>query len=119
MSELPAWIRPGTEVLCYTRSQHRNLRRTRIAKVAKKSFTVERPEEPRFRIATQDAYQGGDWGWTRCVIPLDSDKASELIEEARRARLVRLARTAADRYDQSPTRENRLAAIEALSKVED
>lgn len=116
------WITPGAEVILYSiggASQRLNVARTRIKRVATKSFTVEREHEPRFSLDRQEAREGGTWGWTRHCVPADSDKAREVIAAHNRAALLSEAKAAVDEWQKRPTRDNRLAAIAALQKVKD
>lgn len=86
----PDWLVPGAEVVLYsTGSDRLHIRRDRVKKVAGQSFTVEGEHEPRFRISRMEASCGSDWSsyWRR-VVPLDSDKARELLAMARRQRLI-------------------------------
>lgn len=121
MTESKDWIRPGTKVVVYTyggvsRSESPSV--TVIVKVATKSFTVE-GDSLRYSINRQESpRQGGTWGWTRKVTPLESDEARGVLERARHERLMSRARAAVDAWDRQRTRENRLAAIVALQAVE-
>lgn len=116
------WIVAGAEVLVYSvggRSGKTSPRRTRIKKVATKSFSVEADSEPRFNLAHQEAREGGEWGWTRRVVPIDSASAREVLAQEHSSRVLNRARNAVDMWRSSVNRTNRLAAIAALQEVED
>lgn len=120
MSEKPDWIETGTKVLCYTVGRVDSLRVTEIAKVASKSFVLTATEEGRFRIAKNPSrHEGGTWGWSRCVIPLDSDEARKKIRMSKMKSLRTAANYACRAYIQDATTDNRLAAIAALQAVEE
>lgn len=114
------WIKPGAKVVVFTAYSRgdENPRVTTIAKVAKKSFTVE-TDGLRYSIDQQlTAIQGGSWGWRRKAVPFDSDEARSLLERARHKDLIWTARMAVEMWEKKRTRENRLAAIAALQAVE-
>lgn len=115
------WIVPGAKVVLYYDTygdKPRHVKATTIAKVAKKSFTVEEPNEPRFSIETQKAHGGGTWhSWTRCCVPYDSEEAQREFVYVRDMRYMGVARTACETWLRSRTRENRLAAITALQRI--
>ena len=97
MSDHPEWIKTGTKVLCYTNGRTSNLKVTEIARVATKSFTLVDERQGRFRISAEPRrYEGGSYGWSRCVIPLDSDKARSLLHESQMAAQRASARVACD-----------------------
>lgn len=122
MTESLDWITPGTKVVAYTEgsiSRDESPTVTTIAKVAKKSFTVAEGREPRFSIDRQEsARQGGSWGWTRKVIPFDSDEARRMLKREHDRRRIYEARVAVEKWERKRSRENRLAAIEALQAIE-
>lgn len=116
------WIVAGAEVFVYSvggMSGLTNSRRTRIKKVATKSFSVEADNEPRFSVDRQEAREGGEWGWTRRVVPIDSATAREVLAQEHTLRVLNRARNAVDTWRRSVNRTNRLAAITALQAVED
>lgn len=117
----PDWIATGTKVLCYTRGRAiGTLKITEIGKVAKQSFILADEREGRFRITREPSrHEGGTWGWTRCVIPLDSDTARRLLREKNLSGQRQQARNACDKYARNQTKENRLTAIAALQAVEE
>ena len=63
--ERPDWLFSGNEVIMFVRfprlGQSQNPVVTRVARVAKLSFTVE-AVETRFRVSNQSALVGGTWG---------------------------------------------------------
>lgn len=121
MAESTDWITPGAEVLVYTDAMpgySRNVRFSTIAKVAKKSFTVE-GENVRFSMDQQEHRPRSSWtASTRRVVPRDSDKAHAEVSAARARGLTLKARAAVEKWERRRTRENRLAAIAALQAVE-
>lgn len=122
MADTPEWLVPGAAVLAYStggQSQRTNSAKTTVKKVAAKSFTVEREKEPRFDLGTQSAREGGTWGWTRRVVPADSDTAREVLAAERGRRLVYAADAAFDAWQRDRSPANRAAAIAALQAVED
>lgn len=118
---VPDWLVPGTPVVLYTIGGvgGRSVKRSTIAKVGKKTFTVADADEPRFRIATRDVHGGGTWGWTRTVVPLNSDTGRKELAGARRRNQISRATTAVSEWRREPTRKNRLAAIERLQAIDD
>jgi hypothetical protein len=121
VTESTDWIKPGEKVVTYTYggvSRSENPSVTLIAKVAAKSFTLEN-DSLRYSIDRQESpRQGGTWGWTRKVVPFDSDKAREVLEREKHERRMSRARATVDAWERMRTRENRLAAIAALQAVE-
>jgi hypothetical protein len=121
--ERPDWIVPGADVLVVKGFREQTIARTKIAKVYKRYFTVELNwcATDRFDLERQEHRSPGMWTSDVHVYPIDSDKARELIDQARRRRLVSKAREACDRWSRATAgvRELRLAAIAALQAVED
>lgn len=120
MEDVSDWIKPGAAVVLYNTGgagTSRNVTTSAIAKVAAKSFTVE-SEATRFPIDRLAVSQGGSWGWTRHVVPADSDKALEVLAEDARQRAEARARTAVDQWLRQRTPETRRAAIVALQALE-
>jgi hypothetical protein len=110
VTDAPEWLVPGAPVVVYNRggtSTPGNPTKTKVNKVATKSFTVEGSTE-RFQIRR-----------SRVVAPLDSDEARHELSEARKRKLARLAQHACEQWMRSPGEGNRIAAIEALQAVED
>jgi len=118
-----SWIKPGTLVVIYRK--HRSLSEampieTSIKRVAGKSFTVdwqdirfntERLESPRF---------GGSFGgWSYSVTPVDSELACDLLAADQVLRVAAHARSAVDQWTKTRSREDRLAAIDALQASEE
>ncbi len=119
----PAWLISGEDVLCYNvggTTTNTNSRATRIARVASQSFTVAAEQEPRFRIGNRycEVRQGGTWGWTRRVVPLDSVEAGEVLTAEDAQRRENRARAAVDDWVRKRNREARLAAIAALQAID-
>lgn len=115
------WIKAGADVVIYRTGRLNpasSAKLTTIKRVAKQSFTVE-DEDARFRISDQQSKgYGGTWnGWTYVCIPYDSDKAKELLRERRRLHLEYKAREACETWHRDRTEENRLTAVEALTKL--
>lgn len=115
------WITPGAEIVVYSRrsdgSSHP--RKTTVKTRAKQSFTVEGIGD-RFKLDTLETKPTD--GWTRrrwVVVHPDSEQARSLFDAARKADLQFKARTTVEAWQKDRTRENRLAAIEALQAVED
>lgn len=114
------WIKPGAAVVVYqttNRNPARTAKKTTIDRVAKLSFTVADGE--RFKIDTLESKAYGDtWSryYYRCV-PGDSDKARQLLVEQRRLFLEYKALEACEQWTRDRTEANRLAAIEALTKL--
>lgn len=116
----PEWLVPGAKVVLYSTggaSTPRNVVITTITKVATKSFTVENSTEPRFRIDTLSCRQGGTWGWTRHVVPADSDEGRAEIAAEQRRRKVLKAEWLCEAWIRLPDEEGRLAAIAALQAL--
>lgn len=116
------WIVPGAKVVCYYEtfgSKPRHVKVTTIARVAKKSFTVEEPGEPRFSLDDQSARVGGTWdSRTRYCVPYDSEEAQREFAYVRDLRAMGQARAACEAWLRSRTRENRHEAIAALQRVQ-
>ena len=117
-----SWIKPGTPVVIYRKNRRPSeavLHKTSIKRVAGKSFTVEwqdirfnteRLESPRF---------GGSFGWSYGVTPAGSELARDLLAADQVLRVAAHARSAVDRWKKTRTREDRLAAIDALQAIEE
>jgi hypothetical protein len=114
----PGWLIPGAEVVVYNDGNSPAVRVTTVLKVAKLSFTVN-GEDTRFRVARQDARQGGTWGWTRRCVPVGSDKAAQILDQHRRDKLMARARAACNDWLSVRDPENLDAAIEALQALKD
>ena len=117
-----SWIKPGTSVVIYRKNRQLSdayPHKTTVKRVANKSFTVdwqdirfntEKLESPRF---------GGSFGWSYSVTPVDSELARDLLAADQVLRVAAHARTAVDRWTKTRSREDRLAAIEALQAIEE
>lgn len=119
-TERPDWLKPGAEVVIWTDDYGRRaigVTRTKVAKVAQKSFTVEATTE-RFDIRSMASKGVGAWDRGRFVAPAGSEKAKAVLEEVRHQQLTSRARTAVDTWNKQRTRWSRLAAIAALQAVE-
>ena len=117
-----SWIKPGAPVIVYVKNRRPSEgrpRETSITRVANKSFTVEwqgirfnieRLESPRF---------GGSFGgWSYSVTPVGSELARDLLAADQVLRVAAHARSAVDRWKKTRSREDRLAAIDALQAIE-
>jgi hypothetical protein len=91
-----------------------------VGKVHKRYFTVTYPafSDLRFSLDQQIHRGSGMWAVTTHVFPLDSDQARASLDAARRRELISAAKSACDSWQRNPSRERRLAAIEALQAVE-
>ena len=118
-----SWIKPGTPVVIYRKNRRLSEAmpiETSIKRLANKSFTVdwqdirfntERLESPRF---------GGSFSsWTYSVTPAGSELARDLLAAGQVLRVVAHARSAVDQWTKTRSREDRLAAIEALQAIEE
>lgn len=119
-TQRPDWLKPGAEVVIWTddygyRVLH--VKRTKVAMVAQKSFTVEGTSD-RFDVQRMATKGGGAWDRERHVAAVDSEKAKAVLEESRQQQLTHRAWAAVDQWNKKRTRENRLAAIAALQAVE-
>ncbi|MCA1695665.1 MAG: hypothetical protein LC749_13575 [Actinobacteria bacterium] len=123
------WVQVGAEVLLYTEGNpgsSRNVVKSTIARVTPTTFTVAEEDEPRFslkhpRFDGAPGYtvrQGGEWGWRRVVVPLDSVVARQEMARARQDLLDGRARVAVDAWQRDRSRDNRLKAITALQAME-
>lgn len=120
--DVPDWIKPGTKVVLYSTggaSTPRNVRHSTIKRVTKTTFTVDNDREPRFRIDRCWVSQGGAWGSTRKVVPLDSETARVEIAGARRRNKVARADVAYNEWRKTRSAESRRALIESLQAIED
>lgn len=112
----------GDEVVVYTTGPTGTPARTRaslITKVNAKTFRVE-GEDLLFDVDTKEsAPQGGRWGWTRNVIPRDTDTARQLLHDRQVQRSRFAAEVAFDAWRTDRTPKLRAAAIEALQNVVD
>lgn len=120
-NDLPGWIVPGAEVVLYNvggAGTSPNVRRTRIARVATASFTVEADREPRFPIDKPRARQGGTWGWTRHVVPLDSPEARRQLGGERLRQATAAADTAYNHWLHRRSPETCAALVSALQLVQ-
>lgn len=118
-----SWVRAGVEVLCYDPGllEEGSLSyiippcRTKIKRVATKSFSVEEISEPRFDLATQSNVIGRlAWNISRVrrCVPRDS-------EEAEKATRLWLARQAAVRRIKNAVRACREYSFQPTLKKQD
>lgn len=122
------WVAPGVKVLLFNNGRTggpRHLVRSVVDRVTRTTFTVAASDEPRFRFAHRqpngpgfEVHQGGDWGWRRTVVPLDSEEAREQLTAGAQRKKEAAARNAVGVWQRTPTRDNRLAAIQALQGLE-
>jgi hypothetical protein len=121
------WVKKGVEVLLYNDDgrEDRGVKKTTIDKVTEHTFTVSDESEPRFRFKLKNRIDGsyfvrcgGDWGYRRIVVPLDSDKARDELKRLEIRRLNVGAKAAVDLWLRSRVRADRLRAIEALQALE-
>ena len=120
-TETPAWIEPGAPVLVISGRDGQNVARTEIAKVHKRYFTVTHRAyvDSRFSLERQEARSADIWTMNPLVVPVDSPRGREVLEEVRRRRLVRNAEQACTDWLRKQSRDSRLNAIAALQAVED
>ena len=118
----PDWLIPGAEVVLYSVSnfiQSPYVVRTRIKRVAAQSFTVERDQEPRFRIKTMSAECGSSWsGYTRKVLRSNSTEGQAKLREARGRRLESTADIAYAAWQKSRSADHLSVLIGTLRDVE-
>ena len=118
----PDWLIPGAEVVLYSVgniNQSPHVVKTRVKKVATQSFTVEREQEPRFRIKTMSAECGYSWSsYTRKVLRSNSTEGQAKLREARGRRLESTADMAYAAWQNSRSAEHLSALIGALRDVE-
>lgn len=121
----PDWIYPGAEVIVWRDIPGAGMlatyHRTKVAKVAGKSFTVEKFSD-RFQLADLSTRrQGSTWsGWYYRVVPIGSDKHYELRAARKRENIMAAARDAAETWQRS--REDRAAitaVIDAFTALRD
>lgn len=118
------WIKPGAEIVVYQSrdGQASDPVKTTVKTRAKKSFTVEGVED-RFNLDRMETTPRGGGVWssaTRWVaLYPGSEYARTLFERDRKRQVVFRAQVAVKTWQKNPNRETRLAAIEALQKIED
>jgi hypothetical protein len=112
------WIKPGAKVLVVYQTNIRveGVKVRTVNKVAGKSFTVEGMPE-RFQLSTCKTKSYAYWHYH--ALELGSERAMELLDQARKNQLLRRARSAIEKWERQRTRETRLAAIAALQQVKD
>jgi hypothetical protein len=118
---VPDWLKPGAKVVTWSdgrgKSGPQHVRTSQVLKVATKTFTVD-GEDTRYDIRTLSAVSSDAWTPGRWCRPLDADEARAVLDTARRKATVRRAVAAVDRWQETRTRKDRLAAIAALRAVE-
>ena len=117
-------LRAGEQVVVYTDSVTPGVVKAPkvrvIDRVAAKSFVVQGLDERFDRTTWETKRRGGAWSSTRYkAVPVDSDEARALFAEQDKSRKVTEAIGAVEAWRRSRTRQNRLAAIDALRAVED
>ena len=121
----PDWLQPGTAVVLYTPARGmagRSVKLTTIKAVGKQWITVDDQNEPRIRIDTLRSASQGSRGWSsyaRYLVAADSDEGRDELDRARRGNLKMRANDLARLWLREPSKENRLALIEALQAIED
>lgn len=95
----PDWVVPGAEVLTYRKyckPDLTNHKVTTIDRVLKRDVVLANGE--RYNADILERREGGSFGDTRAVIPLDSDQARKVIADYREYLVGYRARLACDEF---------------------